>query len=299
MRYRRLIAVFLVVLLLLSGCGAESMGSAVPDKGAMGNGSSAENSGLTGTTQTSQTEVLPPDQKLIRKVWIDAETENMDDLLTKVETRVSELAGYVEAREVYHGNKNSASGRYASLTIRIPAKDLQLFLDTVGEQSNVTSTREETEDVTLSYVETESKKKALEAEYARLMELLAKAETMDDILKIESKLTEIRGQLEKLGSQLKLYDNLVSYSTVYLTITEVKEYTVVEEEPETVWDRIGAGFSDSWDSMLEGLEDFFVIVVCLIPYLLPVGVLAAVALVIIFLIKRKKKDHPSKEEKEE
>lgn len=289
MKFRRLLAVLLVVLLLLTGCGAESMGTA-PDKGSM-NSASDMNAGLSGSAESSKTEnhTLPPSQKLIRKVWLDAETEELDTLLSKVEDRIGALSGYVENRQVYHGSM-TASRRYrnAELTIRIPADQLQAFLNSVGELSNVTSTREETEDVTLTYVATESEKAALETEQARLLELLAQAKTMEDILKIESRLTEVRTRLEKITSQLRVYDNLVSYSTVYLCVNEVREYTVVQE-PETVWERIGAGFVESWKDMCQGLEDVFVFAICVIPYLLPLAAIGGVVILIILLARKKKK----------
>lgn len=287
MKFRRLLAVVLVVLLLLTGCGGQSNGS-VANKEAYDSATGGD-PGAMGTTQTSQSQTLPQNQKLIRKVWLDAETEELDTLLTQIEERIGECAGYVENRQVYHGSKTS-SRRYrnAELTVRIPADKLDGFLEQVGEAANVTSTREETEDVTLTYVATESKKLALETEQTRLLELLAQAETMEDILKIESRLTELRSQLEELTSQLRVYDNLVSYSTVYLSVTEVREYTVVQE-PETVWQRIGAGFRESWKNMCQGLEDLFVFAVCAVPYLLPLAVLAGLAILIVLLARKKKK----------
>ena len=68
-------------------------------------------------------------------------------------------------------------------------------------------------------------KKALETEQDRLLELMEQAETTEDLLAIESRLTDVRYQLESAASQLKLYDSLVSYSTVYLTVEEVQKLT--------------------------------------------------------------------------
>lgn len=82
--------------------------------------------------------------------------------------------------------------------IRIPADKLNEFVDIVGELGNVTQENESVEDVTLQYVDVESHKKALETEQARLMELLSTAENMEDLLSIESKLSDIRYEIEKL-----------------------------------------------------------------------------------------------------
>ena len=68
----------------------------------------------------------------------------------------------------------------------------------VSEIGNVTQKNESVEDVTLQYVDVESRKKALETEQERLMELLSSAENMEDLLAIESKLSEVRYEFGKL-----------------------------------------------------------------------------------------------------
>lgn len=294
MKRIKLMAILLVLSLLLSACGAATSGTGnagdyvAKEEAVFGR---TENDGQV-TTETA----LPVNQKLIRKVWMDAETEDMDDLLSVVTERIGQLGGYVEARQIQNGSAYSGKRyRHADLTIRIPAERLAQFLERITAASNITSTRETTEDVTLSYVEYESKVAALETEQARLLELLAQAETMDDILKIENRLTGIRTQLEQAKSQLRLYDSLVNYSTVYLNVTEVTEYTPVEE-PKNMWERMGAGLEDSWDSMVEILEEILILLVVLLPYLLPLAVIAAFVLSLIFFKRRKRRKQAKKEE---
>ena len=67
-----------------------------------------------------------------------------------------------------------------------------------------------TENVTLQYVSTESRVKALETEQTRLLELLENAETMEDLLTIEARLTDVRWELENYASQLRVLDNQVN-----------------------------------------------------------------------------------------
>ena len=108
---------------------------------------------------------------------------------------------------------------------------------------------------------------------------------MEDLLQIEERLTEVRTELEGIASQLRVYNNMVDYATVNLTVTEVKEYTQTEE-PETVWDRIGSGLQDTFQNLGEFFTDLFVLLVVSMPYLLLLG---AVVLVILFLVFRKRK----------
>ena len=90
---------------------------------------------------------------------------------------------------------------------RIPADRLDRFVETVESAGNVTSKQEQVTDVTLQYSDTESRKKSLEIEQERLWALLEKAESLDAVVALEARLSEIRYELESYTSQLRPYDN--------------------------------------------------------------------------------------------
>lgn len=290
---KKFLAMTLALLLtvsLLAGCGAQNGGASNEMADGMMGGtgdSNTQESGMSKPSEGSGSSSLPENQKLVRKVWLDAETEDLDALLAQVDQRISELSGYVEEREVYNGSNYTSSRRYryANLTIRIPAAQLDAFVSHVSEASNITSTNETTENITLSYVATQSRITALETEQARLLELLAQAETMEDLLQIESRLTDVRTELEEVTSQLRLYDNMVDYGTLYLNLSEVREYTVTEE-PETVWERIGEGFMQSLKDLGNFFTELFVFVIVGLPYFV---IIAIVVTAVILLIKFRKK----------
>ena len=283
----------LLVAAMLIGCGAKSESmvgnSAAPDRfydgNAGGNYEAAESLGTNKSESIISADV--PMQKLVRKMWINAETEDLDALLQQVDEKMASLGGYAEKREVYNGSP-SASRRYrrATITVRVPAEQLNQFTDAVTGLSNVTSCTESADDITLSYIATQSRITALETEQTRLLELLAKAENMNDLLQIEKRLTDVRTDLERVTSQLRLYDNQVNYATVYLELSEVKEYTVVTE-PETVWERIGEGFMQSLKDLGDFFTELFVAVIVGLPYLVVIAVLV-VALILILRARKKK-----------
>ena len=170
-------------------------------------------------------EVAVQQRKLIRNVEMTVETEVYEELMQGIENKIDALGGYIEYKDVYHGDLYS---RYqgnvrknAELVVRIPSAKLDEFTVSVGEIGNVTYESESVEDVTLEYVDLESHKKMLQTQQERLLELLEKAETMEDIISLESRLTEVRYQIESMESRLRTIDNQVEYSTVRLSIEEV------------------------------------------------------------------------------
>lgn len=251
---------------LLAGCGGSSVAY---DKAEAQEAPAAPEVeyGMMADSSAAGASVSVTNQKLIKRVSMETETEDLDAVLPQVNAKVGELGGYVESQELYNGSSYSSyRSRSVNMTVRIPAERLADFTNQVEGISNVTSYTQTSDDVTLQYVDTESRVKALEVEQQRLMELLENAETMADLLEIESRLTDVRYELESYASQLRTLENLVNYATVNLYIRQVKTYT--EVEPLTVWQRIGSGFKKNLSGIGEDLTDFFVWIVTYSPQLI-------------------------------
>lgn len=284
----------MLLLSLLAGCGASSSDKMMttteaaeeamysysediyPSEMVMEEAAAVEEAG----SGSESIEVKETERKLIRNVNMDVETENFDELMKSVSVKTQALGGYIENSRIYNGSSYYDERRNADLTLRIPSENLDNFLSAVSETCNVISQNESVEDVTLQYVDLKSHKDALLTEQDRLLELLEQAETVEDIITIESRLSEVRYQLESMESQLRTLDNQVSYSTVYLYIQEVKRYTPVKER--TVWEKISDGFVESLIDVGEGIGNFFINLIINIPYLV---VWAVVIIVLILIIK--------------
>ena len=235
----------------------------------------ADNAASLKGTQSGSTS-LPEGRKWIITIDMNVETDNLDNLMENLDREIRARDGYVEDQNIHNGS-NYASHRYrsASLTIRIPDEKVDQFTSDIAGLANVVSQTLRREDITLQYVATSSRVTALETEESRLLELLAKAETMEDLLEIEARLTDVRYELENYASQLRLYDNQVDYATIYLYIDEVQEYTPVEEP--TFLERIQNTFSDALEGLGDGIVNITVFLVGNSPYLLTFGLLAFVA----------------------
>lgn len=266
----------LAMLFCLAACGTGSPSAGKPEAMAAAPQKEAAAMDLSANTTTGSTaSALPENRKWIITVNMDVETEDLDGLLQQLDARIREFEGYVEDQNLHNGS-NYASHRYrsANLTVRIPAQQVDAFTGSVSGLANVTSQNLIREDITLQYSATANRVAALETEEARLLQLLAEAETMADLLEIEARLTDVRYELENFASQLRLYDNQVDYATVYLYISEVQEYTPVEEP--TFLERIQSTFSDSLEGLGDGVVDITVFLVGNSPYLLVFGLLAFV-----------------------
>ena len=289
-RFKAVVAIVAVLCVFTwTGCGSSSdyatsdyeVTEAAPMEeytGGFNNGSGME------VTESSSTSVTNQERKLIKTVDMTVETQAFDEMLATVEQQVQELGGYIESMNTYYGSIYSSYTpiRDASMTIRVPKENLSVFLNAVSQ----------VEDVTLTYVDMESHKEALQTEHDRLLELLENAQSLEDIIVIESRLSEVRYEIESMESQLRTFDNQVEYSTVYLNINEVEVFTPIEEE--SIIDRIANGFVENLRDIGNGIVELFIWFVINIPYF----VLLAIIVVVVVLIVRiciKKSEKKSEE----
>ncbi len=274
-KYLPLMMCAVLICSLLTGCGASSSSveyatGAMKQEAAMEAPAAMDNSAMLTEESGTAATALPESRKWIITVHMSAETDDLDALSAALEEKIAQMNGFVEDQSVYNGSAYS-NRRYrsASMTVRVPAELVDQFTEEVAGISNVVDKQKTLEDVTLRYVATEGRVKALETEEARLLELLSQAETMADLLEIEKRLTDVRYELENHASQLRLYDNQIDYATIYLNIKEVQEYTPVEDP--TLWERITDGFGDSISDLGESLQDLLVFAIMAAPFVVVYG----------------------------
>ena len=236
------------------------------------------------SSEISDSAVMKTGQKLIYTIHMEVETTEYDTLMADVRAKVDTLGGYIENSEI--SGDAERNNRSASLTIRIPAEKRNELTETVKTKANVTYSSESARDVTLEYVDTQSRIDSLRTEQKTLMELLEKAEDIDTVLAIQNQLTQVRYELQSYESQLKVMENQVTYSTFYVNIYEVQRVTVPEES--SFFTKLKERFVNSLYSLGEGFQSFLLFVLGDFPILLVAAVVIVVIVVVVRKIIRKK-----------
>ncbi len=305
----KVLSLIMVILLIASlvGCGASSKDSEwvsdfdySQDYGSGGNeGFVVNGSSSVGAYESSKEEVeysaadeaskdakgdtesVSAGRKIIETIYYSVQTKNFDKLTGSLEQQAVSLGGYIESSDVYGNTYGSVDYRNASYVFRIPSDKVDEFMNYIGENSTVTNKTINTEDVTLNYVDTESRIKALEIERESLEELLKNAKTTLDIIKIRDMLTDVIYEIERNKTQLRTYDNLIDFTTITVDVDEVEQTDIVHKQ--TTFERIGTDFVDSCLAVWDFLVEIFVFIVGSLPVILFVGLI----LFVIFIVVRK------------
>ena len=265
---KKIIPVALAILLLLCtafGCSAKSAaqspamdynGYAEYETDAAYAPAAAEQKSEYGYTNDSASAPNPSqalaNRKIIRNADMNVETLSFDAFLDELSGALSGFGGYIESSSIGNrGYRNGQQLRYAHYTIRVSADRLDEFLNAVSGLGNVTSVNTSLRDVTTNYVDSEKHLESLRVEQQALLEILAKAETVEDIITVQDRLTQVRYEIESYEAILRTYDDQIALSTVSLNINEVEKETPVEKE--TFGQEVSRRFKES----LENVGEFF------------------------------------------
>lgn len=220
----------------------------------------------------------PMTKKLIKNGEVGFQVNSLAATKQKIEAALKTNGGYIAKENSYDYSNNPTD----ELIVRVPAKDFDKFLaEVLNGVEKVDYKRVDIEDVTEQFVDIEARlksKRQLEAKYA---ELLTKASSMDDILKIQKEMEIIREEIESAEGRLKYLSNQVGYSTLKINYYEHK---------------LASGFNFG-GKMGNALKDgstgflwFLIIMVQLWPLWLMTGL---VWWFIVWLVRRNRKKKPT------
>jgi hypothetical protein len=306
---KKIIALILAVLLissLLGACGASkstpSVSSAAADMAqsaakppqesyelASQSGSNDNGTG-SGLTESSINVALSP-EKIIYSYSATIDTKTFDDTLGSLEALLGQYGAFIESSYVSGSSYGYDGMRNASYTIRVPVQKFASLKGALKDLGNVYNENTTSENITARFTDTQSRLDTYRTEESRLLAMLEKANTVEDMIAIEARLSDVRYQIESLTSTLRNWQNEVDYSTVTLDIVEVDKLKDQLPSQRTYWEKIGDGFTATLKGIGEFFKDFFAVLVVASPVLILLAVIAVVILIIL-RIRRKTKTPP-------
>lgn len=197
--------------------------------------------------------------KLIRRANLTVQTTEFEKAQEALDMLVIELGGYYENAELHSGSYyNQNSNRSGNYTIRVPAEKYDAFMTQVDGIGYLARKNESSEDVGEIYHDIESRLKTQRTKQDRLLELLKKAQSMEDIIALENALTDVEYYIEQYTSDLNRYDGLVGFATIYLSLDEMVKIVDEPGERASLFTRMKAGVVSSASGLVDGVQDFLI-----------------------------------------
>ena len=229
--------------------------------------------------------------KIIYSSNVRVETTDFDGTLSKLDQLVNEYGGWVESSSVNGTNyaersRGAVSRRSASYTLRIPSERFQELMGSLSSLGNIPYSHVYTENVTAQYYDVQARLTAYTAQEQRLLEMMEIAESVEDVILLEDRLTEVRYQIEALQSTLNNWDRQVSFSSVYLDISEVQEYSPEPQVQPSYGQQLKTALQEGFHDAGAFFKGLLLFLTGALPALL---VLAVLTVVVVLLVKRGRK----------
>ncbi len=194
----------------------------------------------------------PANVKMIYTASVSLESTEFDAAAAGLDALTAELGGWYEHSSLDNSSRNY---RRASFTIRLPAAHFTDFCTRVGDICKVNSISTSSEDISERYYDLEARLATQRTKLERLQDLLAQAKKLEDIITLESAISETELEIENLTGSLRKYDSLVDYATVELSLSEVYQLTQTEEPVIGFGARLASAFRSGTRRFVSGMQD--------------------------------------------
>ena len=248
-----------------------------------------------GNTSAETTEDYLNSQKLIYICNIELESLEFQETQNKIQELIEQNGGFVESNKLY----DDAYGWYYSsyekttgtlrqeLKVRIPSKNYNKFVNGITAVGKVQHKSENVQNITTQYNDTATTIKSLKAQEERLLDMMAVCNTIEDMITVERRLSDVQMQLEKYQTQLNRYDSDIKFSTVNITLEEVREYSPTYEE-KNFFQRLAEHLDTTIEDFANFSEGVLFVVIYLFPYTVVITAIVLFVRSIILKIKAKK-----------
>lgn len=258
--------------------------------------------GYSGRTEATPEETPEPspendsakvEQKLVYRGSMNLETLTYPETVKETRAHIAKYNGIIEneyerdndSSWYYTDGRGRTVNRVLNMTVRIPTKDFENFLTDMEGTAKVTSRNQSVENISRRYNDNSIEIEALEKQQERLLEMMDKAETIEEMIMVEERLSYVQSQLNQKKSYRSTMDTDVNYSTIDLSISEVQKYTPQQESGINI-DGFGEKFVEtfkySWKFFTYVIQNLILFLIQILPFIL-------LGAVIILLIKAYRK----------
>lgn len=231
-----------------------------------------------GTISPDNSNAQETGEKLVYRGSLNIQTKDYEDSASKLRALVREYNGLIESEEEYEEGSYYTGSETKKLwalytTVRIPTDKYSDFMSGSAEIGNVVSRSSSAENISRRYNDVSAQIEALEKQQTRLLEMMDEAKTIEDMIAVEDRLSEVQYQLNSLKTNRESMDTDIAYSTISVVLREVRVYAEVNESfLQRLGNRLGNGFVKFGDDVQALILGF----AGALPYLLVLAVILIV-----------------------
>ncbi len=177
------------------------------------------------------------ERKIVRNADLSIVVDHLDETMDRITHLVETEKGFI----VRADRSGQAESKQASVSFRVPSERLDATLAQLRQWATLVEHESIfTNDVTEEYIDTEARLKSLKAVEGQYLDLLKKAQTVEETLKVQQALTDVRIQIESTEGRMRFLEQ-----TTTLSLVNVQISTSERAKPIMIgnWDVVGIATS--------------------------------------------------------
>ncbi len=229
------------------------------------------------------------DKKIIKTAHLSIQVYDFDSTVENLKQITQQYGGYIENSSsdiIYNDNENDIMLKSGNMVLRVPAQNYNYVIDYVSQTGKIVGNYEQGEDISADYIDTESMLNAKELEKERLMQLIEKADNVNDLILLEERLSQVSGEIDSYNSRIKNWDRLVQFSTISINIEQIREESKINAISPNLNTRMKTGFVSSINNIKQLAENLLVWTAQSIPVIIIIAIFCILAYV-VFLVSKK------------
>jgi hypothetical protein len=227
---------------------------------------------------------------------MNLQVNDVDRAIDQVTRIALDSGGYVLSSEV----DARGAAKSAMMRMGVPSEAFEDVMRQVRAVAfKVISETSSGKDVTEEYVDLQSQLTNLEATAERLREFLKSAKTVEEALKVNEKLSEIEGEIEKVKGRMNYLRDRAAYSTLTVTLEQLMPTPTVTPTPTTtptatpvVW-RPGETFNSAGTALGTVSRGLGNVLIWALVFLVPLAAVAALIAIPVILVRRSRRKRPA------
>ena len=260
------------------------------ESGGATRGDAATGGDTTGSDTTSTVADLrtpPSERAVISTGTVSLRSKDVAEARREVQRVVDAQGGDITDENTETDDEGATS--YSRLVVRVPSAKFNAAMVALEEAAEFRSSNRGAKDVTTEVIDTDVRVRAQESSLKRVELLLSRAQSLKDIIWIESQLTSRQAELDSMKSQQAWLRDQTSLSTITVDITAIAEKDKVEEEKKTE-----TGFLAGLDGGMKAMGASLSAIATAVGALLPFAVLLLVlGLPVWLLVRRRRTTQPA------
>jgi len=230
-------------------------------------------------TPTTASNTQPIEQKVIKNASLDIAVDDVDQTVDKITNETSALSGFVQNSNV---SETTTGQKYANIVVRVPVKSFETLISRIKafaklvQRENING-----QEVTQEYVDLQSNLTHNQAVEAQYLELLKRAQKVEEIIAVREKLDQVQAEIETIKGRLRYLDNQTEMSTISVNISSEVKITLPAEKWQP-WEIL----KNSVKNLIVSLQNFINFIIMLIFALIALIPYVILLLIIYLLSKR-------------